>query len=162
MKFVGKVKCLGNSLMVQTNHFIDMEDGEYDVEIKTLGKSRTERQNNLMWALCRAIAKTQDGHRGDADEVYKLLLQRAAVKTYTCCVTPKDLERIKSCGEYRGHRVIQSGFTEKGVKMDYIEVFAGSSKFDTKEMTQLIDVAMDWAEELGIETSYFIDLLKEI
>ena len=39
--------------------------------------------------------------------------------------------------------------------MDHIEVYVGTSKMNSTEMSKVIDRAMDWAEELGIETEYF-------
>ena len=38
--------------------------------------------------------------------------------------------------------------------------YYGSSKMDTKEMTLLIDTILDMAEEAGVETVYYKELLK--
>ena len=41
--------------------------------------------------------------------------------------------------------------TEKGVELVAFKCYIGSSRYDTKEMTELIDTALDYANEIGID-----------
>ena len=34
-------------------------------------------------------------------------------------------------------------------------LYPGSSTYDTKEMTKLIDVALDYAAKIGLDTAYY-------
>jgi hypothetical protein len=44
--------------------------------------------------------------------------------------------------------------------MSVIQVFDGSSTMDTKQMAKLIDVTLNMASELGIDTTYYIEFLR--
>lgn len=44
--------------------------------------------------------------------------------------------------------------------MCQVYLFYGSSKMDTKEMSDLIDTTLRYASELGIYTPYWEELLK--
>ena len=134
---------------------------EYALTIKEVHNDRSTRQNALLWAILEEIAKAQDGHRADKHDIYIQLLKKSHAKTIEIACIAEALEEVVKLSGYRAHRVL-STYVQNGKLMYYIEAFIGSSKMDTKEMGILIDNALDWAEELGISTDNYNNLLKEV
>ena len=124
---------------------LDM-DKLYVVEIKEPKSKRSLEQNKMLWQLIHAIAKQQ--HQDDM-EVYCTVLERAdALSDYiiTATLTEEDLRK-----HFRGVRFIRT--TEvKGKEFNVYKVYIGSSKMNTKEMTELLDITLQLCGELGIPT----------
>ena len=124
---------------------LDM-DKLYVVEIKEPKSKRSLEQNKMLWQLIHAIAKQQ--HQDDM-EVYCTVLERAdALSDYiiTATLTEEDLRK-----HFRGVRFIRT--TEvKGNEFNVYKVYIGSSKMNTKEMTELLDITLQLCGELGIPT----------
>jgi diaminopimelate decarboxylase len=51
--------------------------------------------------------------------------------------------------------------TDKGVELVAFKCYIGSSQFDTKEMTELIDTALDYAHEVGVVDSEILSIREE-
>ena len=68
---------------------------------------------------------------------------------------------LDSLRENAGIRALEVKGNEyvNGIEYLLVKVYIGSSKFDTKEMTQLLDTAIHYAEELGIVTDYYMEML---
>ena len=130
-------------------------DIDLEISIAPAKKSRSLNQNALMWEIIGKIAEEQDGWRADKNEVYLQLLKDVGAKTYELDVIPEAKDALMRAGGFRGYRVLNSYQKEDGTWMEHIEVYVGTSKMNSTEMSKVIDRAMDWAEELGIETEYF-------
>lgn len=130
--------------------------GELVVEVKERKSSRSLRQNNMLWGLISKIADEQSGEHTDSVtmEIYCQLLQEANAAFEWLLTTAEKRELLKSfraVQEY-GEREVQAKNGET-IKMKVYKCFVGSSKFDTKEMTTLIDCALRYCDELGITDS---------
>lgn len=130
--------------------------GELSVEVKERKSSRSLRQNAMLWALINKIADEQSGeHTADATmAVYCNLLQEANA-AYDWLLTNADkAELLKSFRAVQdfGEREITAKNGER-MNMRVYKCFIGSSKFDTKEMTTLIECALRYCDELGITDS---------
>lgn len=130
-------------------------DTDLEISIAPAKKSRSLNQNALMWEIIGQIAEAQDGWRADKNEVYLQLLKDVGAKTYELEVVPEAKEALMRAGGFRGYRVLNSYQKEDGTWLDHIEVYVGTSKMNSTEMSKVIDRAMDWAEELGIDTDYY-------
>ncbi len=140
MKTVGLVKQIVTELFK-----LDM-DKVYICEIKELKSKRSLEQNKLLWKLIHRIAK--ETFQSDED-VYCAVLERAdALSDYVITATDMGDALRKT---FRGVKFIR--MQEVNGKECYVwKVYLGSSKMNTSEMNELIEIAMQICSELGIDT----------
>ena len=124
-------------------------DKVYLCEVKEPKSKRSLQQNKMLWQLIHSIAKEQ--HQDDM-EVYCALLERAdALSDYI--ITAYEMEdELRKC--FRGVRFIRKQEVN-GKECNIYKVYIGSSKMDTKEMTELLDIAIQLCAELGIQTELY-------
>lgn len=123
----------------------------YTVEIKEPKSKRSLEQNRMLWQLIHSIAKK---HHQDDMEVYCALLERADAKS-DYIITAYDMEDdLRKC--FRGVRFVRKQEVN-GKDCNIYKVYIGSSKMNTKEMTELLDIALQLCDELGIPTMEFYD-----
>ena len=140
MKTAGKVKEIITELLK-----LDM-DKTYICEIKEPTSKRSLHQNRLFWRLVHLIAKQT--FQSD-DDVYCAVLERAdALSDYV--ITAMDMEEALR-KSFRGVKFIR--MQEVNGKNCFVyKVYLGSSKMNTAEMTELIDITMQVCSEFGIDT----------
>ena len=121
-------------------------DKMFVVEVKEPKSVRTLEQNKMLWSLIHSIAKHQ---QQDDMDVYCACLERAdALSDYI--ITAFDMEdELRKC--FRGVRFVKKQEVN-GKDCNIYKVYLGSSKMDTKEMTELIEVCLQICAELGIPT----------
>ena len=139
MKYFGTIKNLIPKLME-----MDL-DKYYDVSIKEPTNKRSLQQNKMLWSLIHSIAKATNQEDND---VYCALLEKAdALSDYIITAVEMEDALRKS---FRGIKFMR--MQEVNGKDCYIyKVYLGSSKMNTKEMTELLETAIQIASELGIE-----------
>ena len=121
----------------------------YTVEIEEPKSKRSLEQNRMMWQLIHSIAKK---HNQDDMEVYCALLERADAKS-DYIITAYDMEEdLRKC--FRGVRFVRKQEVN-GKECNIYKVYIGSSKMNTKEMTELLDITLQMCDELGIPTMGF-------
>jgi ABC-type Zn uptake system ZnuABC Zn-binding protein ZnuA len=98
-------------------------------------------------------------------KIYGELLTQANVKRDLIAVLPQAVETLKST--FRA--VVKTGQTIKSVnektgktaELVSVWVYHGSSKFNTKEMYDLINIAIMKCSELGIQDSELLSIKNE-
>ena len=121
-------------------------DKLYVVEVKEPKSKRSIEQNKMLWQLIHTIAK--ETHQDDMD-VYCACLERADAKS-DYIITAYDMEDdLRKC--FRGVRFVRKQEVN-GKECNIYKVYIGSSKMNTKEMTELIEITMQIASEFGIDT----------
>lgn len=142
MKYFGTIKNLIPKLME-----MDL-DKYYDVSIKEPTNKRSLQQNKMLWSLIHSIAKATNQEDND---VYCALLEKAdALSDYIITAVEMEDALRKS---FRGIKFMRT--QEVNGKDCYIyKVYLGSSKMNTKEMTELLETAIQIASELEIEVEY--------
>ncbi len=122
------------------------KDKMYLCDVKEPKSKRSIEQNKMLWLLIHAIAK--ETHQDDMD-VYCGCLERAdALSDYV--ITAYDMaEDLRKC--FRGVQFIRKQEVN-GKECNVYKVYIGSSKMNTKEMTELINVTMQIASEFDIDT----------
>lgn len=142
MKYFGTIKNLIPKLME-----MDL-DKYYDVSIKEPTNKRSLQQNKMLWSLIHSIAKSTNQQDND---VYCALLEKAdALSDYIITAVEMEDALRKS---FRGIKFMR--MQEVNGKDCYIyKVYLGSSKMNTKEMTELLETAIQIASELEIEVDY--------
>ena len=127
---------------------LDM-DKLFICEIKEPKSKRSIQQNKMLWQLIHSIAK--ETHQDDM-EVYCACLERAdALSDYI--ITAYDMEDdLRKC--FRGVRFVRKQEVN-GKECNIYKVYIGSSKMNTKEMTELLDITLQICAELGIQTELY-------
>lgn len=140
MKTAGKIKDIITDLLK-----LDM-DKTYICDIKEPKSKRSLEQNKLLWKLIHRIAK--ETYQDDMD-VYCAVLERAdALSDYVITATDMGDALRKT---FRGVKFMR--MQEVNGKDCYIfKVYLGSSKMNTAEMNELIEITMQVCSELGIDT----------
>ena len=140
MKVFGTIKELIPKLMN-----LDM-DKVYSCEVKEPKSQRSLQQNKMLWELIHLIAKKQ--HQDDM-EVYCAVLERADAKSDYVLARPETEDGLRKT--FRGVKFIRQQEVNNTIFNIY-KVYLGSSKMNTKEMTELLDITIQLCSELQIPT----------
>jgi hypothetical protein len=116
----------------------------YKCTIEEYKYKRSIEQNKKLWKIIHLIAKQTNM---DDFDVYVGLLEKADAKSdYVITATDLEVELRKN---FRGVKFVRR--QEVNGKDCYVyKVYIGSSKMNTKEMTELLDIAILTASELNI------------
>ena len=118
---------------------------QLSVEIKQHRKLRSLNANAYLWVL---LGKMAEVLRTDKDELYLMMLERYGVYTHII-VKPHVVEQVKA--QWRTVRELGE-VTVNGQKGIQLQCYFGSSTYDTKQMSVLIDGVVSECQELGIDT----------
>lgn len=122
----------------------------YSLDIKEYKSNRSLEQNRLMWAIIQQIASVT---KMDEMDIYIAGLLHAKAK-YTFLGGLEEVENeLKK--NFRAVKAYGTFKTEEGKELIRYQCFYGSSKFNTKEMTTLVNYFTGKAYELGIETEEY-------
>ena len=149
--------------MIQANNLLNnVEDGKYTVELKKYRKGRSLNQNAYFWKLVSEIAVKEDGDLRDIDNLYSNLLKMSGAKYEVMYLKEDALESLKR-NEVIKHCLVVKRQVINNQAMVTALIFYGSSKFDTKEMSNLIDTTLKYASEVGVEhvDDYWKGLLND-
>jgi hypothetical protein len=130
----------------------EQQDAKYPLvcDIKQKRPKRSLNANNYCWQLIGEIA---DKMNLSNQEIYEQML-RDYSKAYTYIIAkPEVVERVKATlreGHIYAYEIGDS--TVNGKAGIQLQLYYGSSTFDTKQMSRLIDGIVSEAKELDIET----------
>ncbi len=115
------------------------------IEIKKFREHRSKDANAYMWTLLQKMAVKLNTSK---DDLYLDMLGKYGVFTHIIA-KPKAVERVKK--EFRTVRDLGE-VTVNGVTGIQLQVYYGSSTYDTLEMSVLIDGLVNECKDLDIET----------
>ena len=121
------------------------EGKELTAEIKQYRKKRSLNANAYLWVLLSEMAAVLHTTK---DELYIQMLDRYGVFTFVV-VKPSVVDRVKQ--EWRTVRELGE-ITVNGKTGIQLQCFFGSSTYNSKEMSVLIDGVVSECTEMGIET----------
>ena len=121
---------------------------EYDVNIKIHREKRSENANAYMWVLADKIAAKTRKYK---TEVYRDAIRRVGVFE-DVAVTGKATASLVSTWSDRGEGWFADVLESKLKGCKKVRLYFGSSGYDTKQRSRLIDDIVEEADELGIET----------
>ena len=126
---------------------LKFEDNDFlKAEITRIKDKKTLQQNRYMWELISQIAQKQNQ---DEMEVYCQALQEANAKYTWLEGLPEIKEKLLQV--YRAVQITR--YEERfGKKFAIFKCYEGTSKYDKKEMMELLEIIVSWAEELDIPT----------
>lgn len=122
-----------------------MEHDKCAIDIKKYRKKRSLDSNAYFWVLCQKLAEIL--HK-DKWEVYLDLLSKYGVFTHVI-VKPNVVDRVKE--EWRTVRELGE-VTVNGQTGIQLQCYFGSSTYNSKEMSVLIEGTVSECRDLGIET----------
>lgn len=151
MRIQAKLKRLSqNNISFEIPYNVGLELGkDYTLEIKPYKSSRSLNQNALLWGCIQQIS---DETGNDPMDIYIAALEHADAKYDYLQGTEEVEDSLKKV--FRAVKPLNSFINEKGNNIVTYKVWFGSSKFDTAEMTKLIDYVMNAASDLGIYLYY--------
>lgn len=127
------------------------QDREKIFEIKEKKRRRSLNANAYAWTL---IGKLADALRISKDQCYLLMLKRYGQSEMVSVVSEIDVR-----GYFKYYEAV--GETElQGKNFTHYRVFKGSSEYDTREMSILVDGIVSECHEVGIETMTPSELAK--
>jgi len=136
----------------------EWKDGkEYTLEVKPKRRKRSLDANAYLWVLCNKIAEVI---RSTAEEVYKNAIRDVGV--FRDVPIPKEDAGMIAAG-WKNNGIGWLCLEDKRSYSDgtvMLRFWKGSSVYDTKEMSRLIDWIVEEAQELGIETMPPDELLR--
>ena len=148
MEFDANIKQMGNILSVEMPFKQKIDDGEYHVAITGKVQNKTRRQVNYFWKLIREIATKQDGNASNYMQYYGILLKMAQVKITGIWIKNEALNLFK-------RKVKHFVVMEEKAGYCLVEVYVGVSEMNKKEMMTLIEITLNYAESIGINTSLY-------
>ena len=121
------------------------KDKELNIDIKQYREGRSKDANALLWACIGEIAVAL---RTDKWSVYLLMLKRYGQYTYIC-VPPQAVDMVK-----RQWREVEEIGDIKINGRDAVQLlcYYGSSTYDTKQFSALLDGVISEMQEIGLET----------
>lgn len=159
MEFTGEVKGIARDW--ETNKFnitfsinessvvneVDMlKDSKLSIKAVKYREKRSLDSNAYAWVLMQKIAEAVNSNKWD---VYLELLQKYSRSFTHVIIKPEAIDKMKEL--YR--TCVDLGeISVNGITGHQLQVFYGSSTFNTKEMSVFIDGIVSECKELGIET----------
>ena len=144
------------SLLVDTNNKDIVEqlknENKLTIELKKWRQKRSLDANSYCWVLCDKIAKElcKDGTIVTKEDVYKdAILQIGSFEPFI--VQEKTYMNFKRIWEKQGLGFLVQEVSKKD-KCIKVNCYYGSSTYNTKEMSLLIECIVELAKTLNIET----------
>ncbi len=127
-------------------------NGRIEIDLRQHKSKRSLEQNKMLWALLGKLAEAQSGRRRwhSVEECYcDMLVEANASYDYILALPTVEpsLRKMFRAIRIMGERDVN------GKTLTVYQVFCGSSKFNTKEMTMLIEAVLDKLAEFGIYDS---------
>lgn len=130
-----------------------------EIEVKQYKSKRSIEQNRMLWALLEKMAKAVSGVNSTItrEECYCIMLEEAGVKYDYLLALPETENELRK--SFRAIRNMGIQREVNGKTLTMYQYFIGSSKFNTKEMTELIEAVLNKLVELGVYDSE-IELIR--
>lgn len=130
-----------NVILQEYNSLKDIE--LLDIEIKKHRNKRSLNANSYAWVLINELANVL---KSSKDEIYLLMLKRYGQSELVSILASIDIRGYFKYYEVAGETILN------GKNFKHYRIFKGSSEYDTKEMSILIDGIVSECQSLGIET----------
>lgn len=131
-----------------------IKSGKLSITVKKFRQKRSLDANAYCWAIITKIANHPD-IKSSKEEVYEEMLQKYGFlyqdeEGYIPVTVKAGVDMSKIEGHWK--------FYKSNGKFDSYLMIKGSSEYDTAEMAHFIDMVVQEAKELGIETLTPIEL----
>lgn len=141
----GKIRLTFEVDQIPPNLADTIKDVCLRLSVKKWKEKRSLDANRLLWSC---IGKLAEALRADKWDIYLLMLRRYGKFTYIC-VKPSVVEAVKK----QWREVEEIGEIEiNGYKATQLLCYFGSSNYNTKEFSVLLDGVISEMKEVGIPT----------
>lgn len=130
---------------------LEQDDDIY--EVKKSKKRRSMNANSYCWLL---ISKISEIVKSSKEEIYVEMLRK-----YGQQMMIPTLPNTKPDGYFKYYEFYEKGKLN-GKECDWYKIYKGSSQYDSKEMSVLIDGIVSEAKELGIVTLDELEIEKMV
>lgn len=149
MEFTGKIKDFNNSIISIelfgakqiTSKLLNAE--KLSIKIDKHREKRSLDANGLLWKACTVLAEALNTSK---DDVYFEMLKRYG-QTFVCKIPNEHIEKFKRQYKY----CEQHEKLPPEERAQYFRVWLGSSNYNTKEMSVLLDGVMSEIEDMGLD-----------
>ena len=121
----------------------DLTGHELKMVLTRWREARSNNANKYAWHLINEIANV---NRASKDEIYLEMLKRYGQSQMISVLSSVDVSRYIKYYEPIAQVTLQ------GKEFTHYRVYAGTSEYDTREMSIFIDGVVSEAKELGIDT----------
>jgi hypothetical protein len=130
---------------------MQIQEKEKLFEVKEYHQKRSLDANSYCWVLCDKIAKKLNDENSNLtkDDVYKDAIKQIGVFE-PMIISEKAFDKFKNIWSKQGLGYIVQEVTRKD-KCVKVNAYYGSSSYDSKEMSYLIDLLVNMAKDLNIE-----------
>lgn len=136
----------------QIIQYLFTQDKTKKYEVKEVRPKRSLDANAYCWVMCDKIAQelSKDGTVVTKEDIYKDAIKQVGV-FIPFIVEEVAFDKFKDIWERQGlgYQVQETARKDKCIRLN---CYYGSSSYDTKEMSRLIDAIVQEAKELDIET----------
>ena len=144
---IDSVRVAGKELILTSPDLADIRRFAYNFkagnyEIKQKRKKRSNDANSMCWAICTEIANVL---RADKDSIYLDMLKSYGQSEIVSVASSVDVK-----GYFKYYDEFGKG-TVNGKEFTHYKVYKGSSEYDTREMSILLDGIIDEAKALDID-----------
>lgn len=125
-----------------------------DIEIKKHREKRSLDANSYMWVLCDKLARKINSPKITKEEIYRTAIREVGIFKDFGNLSEKDAETLMTAWQLLGTGWIAEQVDyEKDGEHVRIRCYYGSSKYNTKQMSRLLDWIIAECKEQGIETA---------
>lgn len=124
---------------------------KYQAEIKQYRKKRSLNANSYCWELCTKISEKIPVH--SKEDVYRNAIRKLGIYKDFSGLSEGDAKTLRTAWEKLGTGWVteQVDYMPDGETV-VVRCYYGSSTYNTKQMSRLIDFLVEECKELGIET----------
>lgn len=126
-----------------------LKDKEVRVELKKWTDRRSLDANAYCWVLLDRLAAVLQKPKG---EIYKQYIRDVGGNSETVCVLDKAVEKLRRSWEKNGIGWQTDTMPSKIDGCTNVILYYGSSEYDTKQMSRLINLIVEDCKEQNIET----------
>jgi len=127
----------------------ELRDKPLTVEVKQWREKRSLEANAYAWVLIDRISEVV---KQGKTEVYRSYIREVPGASQLVCVPTEAVSKLIQGWTHNGLGWITDTMPSKLPGCTNVMLYYGSSTYDTKQMSALIDLIVQDAKELGIET----------
>ena len=150
-----------------TDEFDKLKDFDVNIEIKRHRWKRSNDANSYCWVLCQKIADKliDDDAKNTKEKVYRAAIREIGVFKDFNNLSLSEAKTLRTAWGKLGTGWVteQVDYTQNGENV-MVRCYYGSSQYNTKQMSRLIDNLVDDCKALGIptETPEQIEQIKSL
>ena len=126
---------------------------QYDVEIKQHRERRSLDANAYMWVLLDRLADKLSctGATLSKVDIYRDMIKNVPGVSETVCVMDSAVDTLRHGWEHNGLGWLTDTMPSKIEGCTNVILYSGSSTYDTKQMSRLIDLIIEECKLQGVE-----------